>query len=501
MSITSNQFKSTTIYGNFYNLDNSVNSIPASASFQRDLTIGGQLSVNGVSFSSKVDNSSNNIALTLKSDKTYVDTALALKSDKTYVDTALALKSDKTYVDTALALKLNITDLSYSTNTITTINNNLTINGDLDISRNLHVNNVLQTSPLHYNDTTPITNLSYLPTNPFVGSLTNILTFNINTNNSIFTLNINTPLSNQESGTLGASVSTTSNRINSISLFLYQNNTLLQTITASYTLTGTYNTYTPTGSNVGYSYQQFLGMVSGSFVINTTTLNNNGTDLFSIRMTITSQRLNVISGSSFGYIVNTNVSGKSNTGPITINQTRTGYVSPAYTTINQSLIYSTDTSGSITCNEILSNTLYNQGVIDTGSINCNTKIYTSQLFATTDITTTSLTAVGFIQSVRTITIQNVYLPETPLVNIYLMGFNSGMNVYLSNAIEDYIGSIYYIRKIPPLLTSNNIFFIPASGCKLYDNLTVYTSSINFTETNYTLLYGGNGVWYFLNKST
>jgi len=671
MSITSNQFRSTTIYGNFYNVDNSVNSIPASAFFQRDISLNGNLlssgiitqsgttgfntlkntlignigqnigstisqtygtttlnqlnqtqirgnlnvnqgdmnvsngnltitngnivssikqvgslinntlsncsitnslTVAGVDFSSKAnisyvdtglslklnitDYNSNNItniqnlqdqinlkvnttdynnnnttlnnaiglkvnttdynnnnttlnnAIGLKvnttdynTNNTNLNNAIGLKvnttdynNNNTTLNNAIGLKTDKTYTDSQLALKLNINN--------PTITGNLIAEGNLDISRNLHVHNTLQTSPLHYNDSTPITNLSYLPTNPFVGSETNILTFNINTNNSIFTLNINTPLSNQESGTLGASVSTTNNRINNISLFLYQNDTLLQTITASYTLSGTYNSYSPTGSSVGYSYQQYLGMVSGSFVINTTTLNNDGTDLFSIRMTITSQRINPISGSSFGYILNTNVSGKSSTGPITINQTRTGYISPAYTTTNQSLIYSTvDTyTGSITCNEILSNTLYNQGAIDTGSMKCNSNIYTSQLFATAAITGTILTAVGFIQAVRTITTQNVYLPETPLANIYLLGYNSGMNVNLAYASEDYIGSIYYIRKIPPLLTNSNISFILASGCKLYDNLTVYTDSTPFTNTNYTLLYGGSGVWYFLNKA-
>jgi hypothetical protein len=107
---------------------------------------------------------------------------------------------------------------------------------------------------------------------------------------------------------------------------------------------------------------------------------------------------------------------------------------------------------------------------------------------------------GFIQAVRTITIQDVYLPETPLANIYLMGYNSGMYVNLAYASDAYIGSIYYIRKIPPLLTTNNIFFIPASGCVLYDNLTAYTTSTAFTNTYYTLFYKGNGVWLFFSRA-
>ena len=45
---TFNKFKSTTIYGAFNNLDYEDNTIQASSNIQRNLTVGGDLSCNGI---------------------------------------------------------------------------------------------------------------------------------------------------------------------------------------------------------------------------------------------------------------------------------------------------------------------------------------------------------------------------------------------------------------------------------------------------------------------
>ena len=57
MSLTSNQFKSSTIRGSLNNVDDTVNGITASVNIQRDVVVGGQLTVNGVNFTSKVNTS------------------------------------------------------------------------------------------------------------------------------------------------------------------------------------------------------------------------------------------------------------------------------------------------------------------------------------------------------------------------------------------------------------------------------------------------------------
>ena len=57
MSLTSNQFKSSTIRGTLNNIDDTVNGITASVNIQRDVVVGGQLTVNGVNFTSKVNTS------------------------------------------------------------------------------------------------------------------------------------------------------------------------------------------------------------------------------------------------------------------------------------------------------------------------------------------------------------------------------------------------------------------------------------------------------------
>ena len=41
--VPANQFRSTFVYGNFANFDNSSSSIPARAFFQRDIGVGGNL--------------------------------------------------------------------------------------------------------------------------------------------------------------------------------------------------------------------------------------------------------------------------------------------------------------------------------------------------------------------------------------------------------------------------------------------------------------------------
>ena len=51
---TFNKFKSTTIYGNFNNVDYPDNSVLASAYFQRDLTISGNLTSSGIIYGKKL---------------------------------------------------------------------------------------------------------------------------------------------------------------------------------------------------------------------------------------------------------------------------------------------------------------------------------------------------------------------------------------------------------------------------------------------------------------
>ena len=51
---TFNKFKSTTIYGNFNNVDYPDNSVLASAYFQRNLTISGDLTCSGIIYGEKL---------------------------------------------------------------------------------------------------------------------------------------------------------------------------------------------------------------------------------------------------------------------------------------------------------------------------------------------------------------------------------------------------------------------------------------------------------------
>ena len=172
MSLTSNQFKSSTIRGVFNNVDDTVGNIDASANFQRNVSIGGVITqtgmngfntlqnvfingniaqnvggtieqfpgttdyniLNGTRFRGNVEISGINSVLTVsnfsaggnftvggnlvvggvdystKTSKSYVDSGLATKVNTTDNTSALALKADKTYVDTQLALKVNTTD-------------------------------------------------------------------------------------------------------------------------------------------------------------------------------------------------------------------------------------------------------------------------------------------------------------------------------------------------------------------------------------------------------
>jgi len=51
---TFNKFKSTTIYGAFNNLDYEDNTVQASSNIQRNLTVGGDLSCNGIIYGNKL---------------------------------------------------------------------------------------------------------------------------------------------------------------------------------------------------------------------------------------------------------------------------------------------------------------------------------------------------------------------------------------------------------------------------------------------------------------
>ena len=51
---TFNKFKSTTVYGVFNNLDYVDNTVQASSNIQRNLTVGGDLSCNGIIYGNKL---------------------------------------------------------------------------------------------------------------------------------------------------------------------------------------------------------------------------------------------------------------------------------------------------------------------------------------------------------------------------------------------------------------------------------------------------------------
>jgi hypothetical protein len=185
MSLTSNQFKSSTIRGVFNNVDDTVGNIDASANFQRNVSIGGVITqtgtngfntlqnvfingniaqnvggtieqfpgttdyniLNGTRFRGNVEISGINSVLTVsnfsaggnctvggnlvvggvdystKTSKSYVDTQLATKADISYVESGLATKANISYIDSQLALKVNTTD---NTTALATKQNSIT---------------------------------------------------------------------------------------------------------------------------------------------------------------------------------------------------------------------------------------------------------------------------------------------------------------------------------------------------------------------------------------
>ena len=204
MSITSNQFKSTTVYGVLSNVDDTVNNIPASVFFQRDVSLNGNLLSTGIitqsgttgyntlrnsligSIAQNIGSTINqttgttnfntlnktnltgelninngnlnlnngnltitngNIVSSIKQIGSSINNTLAncaitnsLVVAGVNYNTALGLKSDTSYVDTALDLKVNTTD--YTTNNTTT-NNAIDLKSDktyVDTALDLKVN-------------------------------------------------------------------------------------------------------------------------------------------------------------------------------------------------------------------------------------------------------------------------------------------------------------------------------------------------------------------------
>ena len=345
------------------------------------------------------------------------------------------------------------------------INNNLYNYGEI-ITDSISVNNVLDTYT-----TDNIYNINQNLENSGFG----ILTFSVKPNISgTFVISFVCPLSIKENGirpTTGNQTSITT--FNSCVADLYKNSvsTGSSVSMSSSNGYGIAQTFVIQGGAVGvipYNYQKYITTLTGSFTYNHTS--STSITNYAVRITLSRSDTSPVCQIQKIVMINTTFSsfiqsGLFSSSPTFINNFQ---AVDNFTNLN---VYN-DYTGVLVNNKLVNNNIYNSE---------------------------NITTQGLIQTIAPIVTSGVVsLPESTLSNVYLLAKSGGTTVTLTNASENYKGAIFYIRKISPTTLANNTTFTVETGASFVVNVTTYTTSQTSTGVYFILLYGGSGVWYFLN---
>jgi len=622
MSLTSNLFKSTTVKGIFSVVDDTVNHVDASANFQRNVNIGGNLVANGlivqgINFSSKANTTDVNSALATKLNISDYNINQIIQTGGT--------GNANTFNDSTIAGNITIS------NTLQSFPNSLTRGYFYDFSQPTDINIGIGTETTvfsFYGTHKTVANstitliipysaseiggmgfisppLITLYSNVNIGTTpATVYSFYVSATNAVINLACNIPISLNESGNMAPyNLYNTNSTLSSANIYVYKNGNLSQTITGTPNIAfGTNYSYLIRGNiTPAYNYSQYILKLVNSFTINHITSGSN--DFYEIRVGITFTRnQSPAISSTYSYVANTTTS----TSSISTNVTLNNSTSPTWTTasftptipnytttntINSGIISLYKNGSFLSSNTITVNTTpfnysvssglmdynYNQylGKIQTDvvvnhsssptpvfyeikvslnttkplSVNSSSFNYvmntsTSTSTSSTNVSLLTTTPTGYINGVYNNVNNSGYIDsylgtgsvimnqligssiftqgmisqvkyitgttfQLPLgfstggfTNTYLIKSGADVSISLSRMDNLFIGYIIYFRKINPTTSLHKVSFLAGGGCVIYDqtaSVSSVSSLLNLTNTSYSIIYNGNGDWYFINR--